>query len=100
MLRDRYRSVAVWFQELKSRVGWATARLARQNSQHSLVHRLLAVLFLTALFVYFTVNIGLWWTSSRLIEENLLKQAGRWITELDAVGTPSTPRGPAISISG
>ncbi|MEK6772118.1 MAG: EAL domain-containing protein [Pseudomonadota bacterium] len=88
MLRDRYRSVAVWFQELKSRVGWATARLARQNSQHSLVHRLLAVLFLTALFVYFTVNIGLWWTSSRLIEENLLKQAGRWITELDAVGTP------------
>lgn len=60
----------------------------RAHGQHSLVQRLLAVLFLTALFVYFTVNVGLWWTSSRLIEENLLKHAGKWITELDAVGTP------------
>lgn len=60
----------------------------RAHGQHSLVQRLLAVLFLTALFVYFTVNIGLWWTSSRLIEENLLKHASKWITELDSVGTP------------
>lgn len=60
----------------------------RAHGQHSLIERLLAVLFITALFVYFTVNIGLWWTSSRLIEENLLKHAGKWITELDSVGTP------------
>ncbi len=81
MLRELYQSVAGRFQAMKSRVG-------RGNGQHSLVHRLMAVLFFTALFVYFTINIGLWWTSSRLLEENLLKQAGKWITELDTVGTP------------
>lgn len=88
MLRERCQSVLDWFQDLKPRIGRATVRLGRGNGQHSLVHRLMAVLFFTALFVYFTINIGLWWTSSRLIEENLLKHAGKWITELDTVGTP------------
>ena len=88
MLREHRRSVVDWFQALKSRVGRATARLGGGNGQQSLVRRLMAVMFFTALFVYFTINIGLWWTSSRLIEENLLKQAGKWITELDTVGTP------------
>lgn len=87
MLRERCRPVLDWLQEMKSRIGRAMPS-NRGHGQHSLVQRLLAVLFLTALFVFFTINIGLWWTSSRLLEENLLKQAGKWIAELDTVGTP------------
>ncbi len=88
MLRNLQSSVVSRAQGTKAGAARLMARLLRRNSQHSLVHRLLAVLFFTALFVYLTINIGLWWTSSRLIEENLLKQAGKWVAELDAVGTP------------
>lgn len=88
MLREYPRLVSDWFLNLKMRFSQGPYSEIRGPGQHSLVQRLLAVLFLTALFVFFTVNIGLWWTSSRLIEENLLKHAGKWITELDTVGTP------------
>jgi diguanylate cyclase (GGDEF)-like protein len=54
----------------------------------SLVDRLLGLLLLGGILVYLVVNVGLWWTSSRLIEENLEKQASGWLTELDELGTP------------
>lgn len=84
----RTRFVFELLQKGRRKIGRWRRSTMRAHGQHSLVQRLLAVLFLTALFVYFTVNIGLWWTSSRLIEENLLKHASKWITELDSVGTP------------
>lgn len=88
MRRENFQLVFDRFQKLKARFARWSRLTNRSHGQHSLVQRLLAVLFLTALFVYFTVNIGLWWTSSHLIEENLLKHASKWITELDTVGTP------------
>ena len=88
MLREYGHAALGWFRVLKPHIGRVATRLSFRNGQQSLVRRLMAVLFVAALFVYFTINIGLWWTSSRLIEENLLKQAGKWITELDTVGTP------------
>ncbi|MBI3546781.1 MAG: EAL domain-containing protein [Gammaproteobacteria bacterium] len=59
-----------------------------KKGEHSLVGRLLLLLLLGAVIVYLIVNIGLWWTSSRLIEDNLEKQASRWLMELDDLGTP------------
>lgn len=88
MLPDSFRVAAVRLQGRLGRYGTFFSRFTDNNRQHSLVRRLLAVLFFTALLVYFTINLGLWWTSSRLIEENLLKQAGKWVTELDTLGTP------------
>ena len=63
-------------------------RLVTAERQRSLVGRLLGLLMLGALVIYVIVNVGLWWTSARLIEDNLEKQAGRWLTELDELGTP------------
>jgi len=54
----------------------------------SLVGRLLGIVLLGAVLVYLAVNVGLWWTSSRLIEQNLEKQASGWLAELDELGTP------------
>ncbi len=54
----------------------------------SLVSRLLGLVLLGAVTVYIAVNVGLWWTSSRLIEDNLEKQAGGWLADLDELGTP------------
>ena len=54
----------------------------------SLVSRLLGLVLLGAVAVYLAVNVGLWWTSSRLIEDNLEKQASGWLAELDELGTP------------
>jgi diguanylate cyclase (GGDEF)-like protein len=63
-------------------------RLAKGEHQRSLVSRLLGLLMLGAVVVYLIVNVGLWWTSTRLIEDNLEKQASRWLAELDELGTP------------
>lgn len=56
--------------------------------RYSLVSRLLYLLLFGSIVVYLTVNIGLWWTASDLIDENLEKQAVRWLAELDELGTP------------
>lgn len=63
-------------------------RWTKGERQRSLVSRLLGLLMLGAAVVYLIVNVGLWWTSTRLIEDNLEKQAGRWLAELDELGTP------------
>jgi diguanylate cyclase (GGDEF)-like protein len=60
----------------------------RRIGERSLVSRLLALLMLGAVVVYLIVNVGLWWTASNLIDDNLEKQAVRWLSELDELGTP------------
>jgi diguanylate cyclase (GGDEF)-like protein len=61
----------------------------------SLVGRLVLLLAMGALVVYAIANIGLWWTSTRLLEDSLDKQAVRWVVELDSLGTPHyLSRGP------
>jgi diguanylate cyclase (GGDEF)-like protein len=63
-------------------------RLFPGIGDRSLVGRLVGLLLLGSVAVYLIVNIGLWWTSSRLIDDNLEKQAVRWLAELDELGTP------------
>jgi len=63
-------------------------RLFPGIGERSLVGRLVGLLLLGSVAVYLIVNIGLWWTSSRLIDDNLEKQAIRWLAELDELGTP------------
>jgi diguanylate cyclase (GGDEF)-like protein len=75
-----------WFERLSDMSFWR--RIMPGLGGRSLVSRLLALLMLGAVTVYLIVNIGLWWTSSRLIEDNLEKQAVRWLAELDELGTP------------
>src|SRR3989304_6624350 len=75
-----------WFERLNGVSFWR--RLVPGLGKPSLVSRLVALLMLGAVTVYLIVNIGLWWTPSRLIEDNLEKQAVRWLAELDELGTP------------
>ncbi len=75
-----------WFERLNDVSFWR--RIMPGLGDRSLVSRLLGLLMLGAVTVYLIVNIGLWWTSSRLIEDNLEKQAVRWLAELDELGTP------------
>ena len=60
----------------------------RRLVERSLVSRLLFLLMVGSVAVYLIVNVGLWWTASDLINDNLEKQAARWLTELDELGTP------------
>ncbi|GAB4510437.1 MAG: hypothetical protein Tsb0026_12250 [Sulfuricaulis sp.] len=60
----------------------------RRLVERSLVSRLLFLLMAGSFVVYLIVNIGLWWTASDLIDDNLEKQAVRWLAELDELGTP------------
>lgn len=75
-----------WFGRLTDVSVWQ--RIMPGLGDRSLVSRLLALQMLGAIIIYLIVNIGLWWTSSRLIEDNLEKQAVRWLAELDELGTP------------
>ncbi|MBI3569799.1 MAG: EAL domain-containing protein [Gammaproteobacteria bacterium] len=56
--------------------------------ERSLVGRLLGLLLLGAIMTFVIVNVGLWWTASHLIDDNLEKQAVRWLVELDELGAP------------
>lgn len=50
---------------------------------HSLVTRLLLLLLSGTVIIYLIGIVGLWWTSSRLVEDGLQKQALQWIAEMD-----------------
>jgi diguanylate cyclase (GGDEF)-like protein len=78
--------VRVWFRRLARAAIWQ--RIIPGIGERSLVGRLVALQLLGAVMFYLVVNIGLWWTSSRLIDDSLEKQAVRWLTELDELGTP------------
>lgn len=54
----------------------------------SLAGRMLTLLVLGVVVIYAIANLGLWWASTRLLEDSLKKQAVQWITELDELGTP------------
>lgn len=75
-----------WFSRLAGAAIWQ--RFIPGIGERSLVGRLVALLLLGSVSVYLVVNIGLWWTSSRLIDDSLEKQAVRWLAELDELGTP------------
>ena len=53
----------------------------------SLAGRILGMLLLGMLVIYLIANIGLWWASTRLLDNNLRKQAVQWVAELDELGT-------------
>lgn len=75
-----------WVSRLPGTTLWQ--RFLPGVGERSLVGRLVTLLVLGAVVVYLIVNIGLWWTSSRLIDQSLEKQAVRWLAELDDLGTP------------
>lgn len=54
----------------------------------SLVNRLFAFLVIGALVIYFIVLVGLYLTSSHLVEDNLRRHAQQWIAEMDELGMP------------
>jgi diguanylate cyclase (GGDEF)-like protein len=86
MLREWKSIGKSWIERLNIVSFWR--RILPGLRSRSLVSRLLALQMLGAIIIYLIVNIGLWWTSSRLIEDNLEKQAVRWLAELDELGTP------------
>ena len=86
MTRDLKTTVAALTGLLSPLSKWR--RLVPGMAGQSLVSRLLGLVLLGAVAVYLAVNVGLWWTSSHLIEDNLEKQASGWLAELDEMGTP------------
>lgn len=62
------------------------ARAARVTRSRTLVTRLLLLLVMGAIIMYVIGIAGLWWTSNRLVEDGLRRQAVQWITEMDELG--------------
>lgn len=67
-------------------VGWCLRGDAR--GRRSLVTRLSLLLLLGTVIIYVIGILGLWWTSVRLIEDGLKKQALQWIAEMEEFGSP------------
>lgn len=59
-----------------------------RKNERSLADRLMGLLLLATAFMYITINAGLWWTSARMIDDSLVRQAERWVAEFDELGTP------------
>jgi diguanylate cyclase (GGDEF)-like protein len=58
------------------------------KGKSSLVNRLLGLLLMGTTIICLVAVIGLWWTSSRLIEDSLHTQALQWIADIDELGVP------------
>lgn len=54
----------------------------------SLVNRLSAFLLMGAIVIYMIGLVGLYFVSSRLVEDTLRQQARQWIAEMDELGAP------------
>jgi len=54
----------------------------------SLVGEILRLHLLFGILIYSVSVAGLWWTSNRVMEDNLRKWAVQWITELEELGAP------------
>ena len=75
IVRRAWQMPATW---LRSR-GWAP---------QTLVGRLLMLLLVGVIAIYFITVGGLWWTGGKLMTDSLRKQAVQWLAELDHYGTP------------
>jgi diguanylate cyclase (GGDEF)-like protein len=64
--------------------GWAR----RGPGQRSLIADILLMQLAFALFVSGLAAVGLWWTSSWVIRDNLHKWGAQWVSELDVLGVP------------
>lgn len=60
----------------------------RHGGKRSLVADILLMQLVFALFVSGLAGVGLWWTSSWVIEDNLHKWGEKWVSELDVIGGP------------
>jgi len=64
-----------------------TPLFSRRKSS-SLVNRIIWLLVVWSVIVYILGVAGLWWSSSKVIEDNFSQQATDWVGKLDEMGTP------------
>lgn len=62
--------------------------LFSRRKSTSLVNRIIWLLLLWSVVVYVLGVAGLWWSSSKVIEDNFSQQATDWVAKLDELGTP------------
>ena len=62
--------------------------LFSRRKSSSLVNRIIWLLVIWSVIVYFLAVAGLWWSSSKVIEDNFSQQATDWVGKLDELGTP------------
>ena len=86
MFRDRTALTRMWV-AWPARLPYIWRWWRKPSSPPSLAGRILGMLLLGMLVIYLIANIGLWWASTRLLDNNLRKQAVQWVAELDELGT-------------
>ncbi len=64
-----------------------TSLFSRRKSR-SLVSRILWIILIWSIIVYLLSVAGMWWSSSKVIEDNFSQQARDWVSKLDEMGTP------------
>lgn len=62
--------------------------LFSRRKSTSLVNRIVWLLLVWSIIVYILGVAGLWWSSSKVIEDNFSQQATDWVSKLDELGTP------------
>ena len=66
----------------------AANKLRSHIPERSLINEILMLQLCYAIFVGGLAIVGLWWTSTWAIEDNLQKWGERWISELDDLAIP------------
>ncbi len=77
--KNRLKRFYVWVRHLS---------LFSRRRSRSLVTRVLWILVIWGMLVYLLAIAGIWWGSSKVIEDNFSNQASEWVRKLDELGTP------------
>jgi diguanylate cyclase (GGDEF)-like protein len=62
--------------------------LFSRRKKTSIVNRIIWLLLIWSVVVYILGVAGLWWSTSKVIEDNFSQQATDWVAKLDELGTP------------
>jgi hypothetical protein len=81
----RVAEIIAWIRETGAN---AWKRIQQLWPGRSLIGEIMILQLCFALFVGTLAIVGLWWTSTWAIEDNLKKWGERWISELDDLGVP------------
>lgn len=78
------------FSQLRKNIYVSVRRLSlfSRRRSTSIVDRILGLLLIWGFLVYLLSIAGIWWGSTKVIEDNFNNQAAEWIRKLDELGTP------------
>ena len=90
MMRSKIYGFVSKFNQLRKSIYISFRRLSlfSRRRSTSIVDRIMGLILIWGFLVYLLSIAGIWWGSTKIIEDNFNNQAAEWVRKLDELGTP------------